>query len=317
MAKIAVVGDIHINLKHNAAFEEDRVMKLAKILSLGMYREVIINGDLLDSAKPTIKEIQLAQLFIDTLAVHSDVVLLDGNHEGVDVAKKLSTYDFVRMHNCVHTKDCVVIREGVNIRLTSWSHLKALTKQSIADVLITHVRCDLPPHITAERDMKFLDNYKLCILSDIHSKHSPNSNSHYTNSPYAVNFNSANPNGSYIELNVNNGKFSWKYIDLQLPQKVKLVGNVKDFKEFLPKEENMYKVVVTGTIEELRTLRAYRNVKYFKVIKQITSSVEEIPETVDLLELLVNNVAKTNNYVTKQKLRAQKLIGDLLNGISS
>ena len=304
---VAVVSDIHIKLNSHPGFERGRVLLLANQISLKNYNYVIINGDLLDSSRPTLDEVELAQQFIDIIAKESRVYLLDGNHEAVNVKKHTSTYDKIRMHNCRYIKDSIIDLEGVTYRMVSWSQLGALGVKGEADVLVTHVRSSLGAHIEAERCMNFLQDYKLCILGDIHTKHSPAKNAHYTSSPYAVGFTSGSPKGSYIELN----GLNWSYVDLNFAQKVKLTGKVEDFKDFAPNTKDIYKVIVEGTIEDLRTLKYYPNVSYSKVVTSVEAEEVPIPESIDLLDLVVLGVCKVKPF-TQSKQKVKNIIKELI-----
>ena len=104
---------------------------------------------------------------------------------------------------------------------------------------------------------------------------------------------------------------------MELPQKVKLSGKASDFRAFNPKSEHIYKVIVEDTIEELRTLKHFRNVTYTKIVKQVTASQEDIPETTDLRELLVDKICEENAYDATMKYKTDRLIGGLLDEISS
>ncbi len=307
---VAIVGDVHIKLRQNKDWERLRIRMLADSLIAGGYSHIIINGDLLDNARPTLLEVAIAQEFIELLSKVSVVYLINGNHESVDVASRTSTYDYIHMPHCKTVTVDTLTVEGCTFRLVSWSFLKRLTHKVDADILVTHVRSALPPHIDAERDMEFLNDYDLCILSDIHSKYSPHPNTHYTNSPYAVSFNSSSPDGSYIIVNPSDK--SWEYVDLDLPQKVRLKGNVGDFIDFKPEARHLYKIVVEGTIEELRKLRVHTNVSYTKVIERIEVDDEELPENTELLDLLVDKVCEINNYTSLDKINTKTFIKEVI-----
>ena len=304
---VGIISDIHIRLNASPSFERHRVQLLSDIIKSHKYSHIIINGDLLNSPRPTLDEVELAQAFVDSLSESSTVYLLDGNHESVNIREHTSTYDKIRMHNCTYIKDDVVGIEGITYRLVSWSHLNSLGMKKEADILVTHVRSDLGERIKAERCMKFLEDYPLNILGDIHMKHSPVPNAHYTSSPYAVKFTSGSPSGSYIEVD----GMSWRYVDLDLPQKVKLSGQVSDFREFTPNPEHLYKVFVEGSIEDLRTLKYFHNVAYVKIVTRVEGHAEELPESLDLLELVVSGVCNTEPY-KGQNQKVTNIIQELI-----
>ena len=293
MQKIAILSDIHINLTHNKSFELDRLEKLSAILSEGHYDMVVLNGDLFDKARPSLEEIKALRSMIEGLT--PQVYIISGNHESVNITNKLSTYDFIGSFGCDLVKDTNIIIEGYKIRMTSWSHISALGLHDGSDILISHLRSDLPPFIKAERSMEFVHDYQVVILGDIHDKYSPYSNTHYTNSPYSTKFSSSEPTGSFIELTLDGSEVDWQYVDTNLPQKIKLVQTVEEYKAQNFNTDNIYKVVVEGTLQEVRNLNSPKNVQLTRVIAEVSVEVEEIPDNEDLFDLLTHRVASVSN----------------------
>jgi DNA repair exonuclease SbcCD nuclease subunit len=302
---VAVVSDIHINLRKYEKFEESRVRQLGELLSAKQYSTIIINGDLFDRARPSLEEIKLAQDFISSL-LPATVYVLDGNHEAIDIRKRLSTFDFIHLQDCIYVKNDNVSIDGVPVYLCSWSHLSFLTNITAeSKICISHLRADAGKYIKAERSMDFTKKFDLVILGDIHKMFSPFDNTHYTGSPYAVSFNSAIPSGSYIELTTSTQE--WQWVTLDLPQKVKLKGNVELISKIPFNDNYLYKCEVEDTIENLRQLRAYSNVEYIKIVKQVKVEVEK-PDVIDFTDLLTNAVIKTSKYKGKKAATAKKII---------
>jgi len=298
---VAVVGDIHLNLRRYQKFELDRIKRLAKLLAEKSYTSVVLAGDLFDKARPTLEEQKAMQHFINTIADVSDVYIISGNHEAVNTTTHKTTFDYITLSNCTYVTFEELILEGHPVLLAGWSHKGKLKYGTVkSKVCVSHIRSALPPHITAEMQMDFTDKFDLVLLGDIHDKYSPKDNVHYTNSPYAISFSSASPSGSYIEFDPKT--LDWQYVDTSLPQKVKLTCDVDTALKVEYNKDYLYKVIVEDTIDNLRKLRKVTNVEFVKVIKKCVVEVEE-QEPVDFVELLVQGVVKELPKVTKTKVK--------------
>jgi len=298
---VAIVGDIHLNLRKYPKFELNRFLELARLLASKKYSTVILAGDLFDIARPTLEELQAMQEFITIVSEHATIYIIDGNHEAVSHRGNLSTFDFVTFTGATYIKHKHVTVENTDILLTSWSYrgmLKTITKE---DIVISHVRSKLPPHITAELPFDFTKYCSLVILGDIHDKYSPYKNVHYTNSPYATKFTSTTPSGSFIELNPNTK--AWKYVDTNLPQKIKVTTDVATVLQMKFKQCNLYHIFVEDSMENLRKLPKLSNVEYTKIIKQVEVEHTELPSSVDFLDLLTDNVTRALNLDKDTKVK--------------
>jgi len=77
------VADIHIKLGQKnvpSEWQRNRVMLLAKELNEYKDKTLVIGGDLLDVAKPTMPEVCLMYDFLRALE-HEEIILIPGNHE--------------------------------------------------------------------------------------------------------------------------------------------------------------------------------------------------------------------------------------------
>ena len=281
MTKIAVVSDIHLKLRKDEQFELGRFKQLIYHLCYTDCDVVVFNGDLLHYAEPTLKEIfQIDQamyaLTDNTLRPNTKpkkVWLLSGNHEAPTYA--FDTYWYLTTPCIENPKSHSprVTYDGVTIQMCSWHVLNHLWDGQLdpADILITHYRSKMPGLYDEEIDTSlFKDRYKLMILGDIHARYSPEPHAHYTSSPYSTAFTpiTGKTKYGYIELTLDNGKYDWAYIDLDLPQKYKVELTFDQLKDFKPEARHLYRVEVTGTIDQLNTLTNTKNVRYIKKLEQ-------------------------------------------------
>jgi len=266
MTKIAIVSDVHLKLRKHKDFERKRFRQLISKLAESDANIVIFNGDLLDYSIPTLEEIKEVNDAFFVLTQDKEVWLLDGNHEAVD--KVHSTYDYLSFANVLRPKEGSqeITVENTSIRLCGWSKIGELKDTIGSDILISHYRSAMEGLYQEEvPTANFVNKYKLILLGDIHSRYSPLPHIFYTGSPYSISSTRDTRNKyGYIELQVEGHAYSWKYIDLNLPQKIKVSLDFSKLQDFKPLTEHLYTVEVTGTMQELKTLSNYDNVTFIK-----------------------------------------------------
>jgi len=312
MKKIAIVSDAHLKLRKHAEFERKRFRLLINSLANSSADIIIFNGDLLNHAIPTLQEIEeLNQAFISL--ERKEIYLLDGNHEAV--TKDKSTYDYLMFKGPIEQRKRVhtLHIEDVTLLLCSWQDLDRLPVLK-ADILISHYRSAMEGLYGEEVDTsKFINNYKLVLLGDIHSRYSPNPHVFYTGSPYSIsNTRDIRERFGYIELTTDKGEYSWKYIDLKLPQKIRIDLTFKEVKDFKPKPEHLYTLYVKGTLQELSTLNNTNNVIYKKLV-ELKSTVKSTTEPTDkpFIDTLVDKVVPQITGTPIQKRNTKNIIVQL------
>jgi len=308
MTKVAIVSDVHLKLRKHKDFERGRFRQLISRLSVSDADIIIFNGDLLDHAIPTLEEIKELNDAFYKLTSDKEVWLLDGNHEAVD--KLNSTYDYLSFANVkrpLNGSQEIVI-DGVTIRLCGWNKIHQLQNEGSSDILISHYRSTMEGLYQEEVETsKFKDNYKLILLGDIHSRYSPSSHIFYTGSPYSISsVRNTKTKYGYIELLLDNKEYSWKYVDLVLPQKVKVSLEYSQIKDFKPRAEHLYTIEVTGTVQELKTLTNYDNISFVKkaTISSNPPIVKKVAEGKSFLEKLSEKVEVEVDEKSKHKVKS-------------
>lgn len=307
MQKLAIVSDVHLKLRRYASFELGRFEQLINKLISADINTVIFNGDLLDHARPTLEELSALYNAFDRLHANSiETIIIIGNHEAV--TKHLSTYDFINFpHTKLHAQlNSRIIIEDVTLQLCHWNNINSLHELESADILISHYRSAMPGLYEAEIDTSFLSKYDLTILGDIHSRYSPQDNVHYTSSPYSINFTKDTAGYGYIELAIDDGAYTWQYIDLDLPCKTRIDTSYQDLHKFKPEPNHLYRVHVAGTLDELSKLSSYDNVTYIKevMIHTVSKSTKKADDApfIDKLVERVNATVAGDNKKTKNIL---------------
>lgn len=109
-------------------------------------------------------------------------------------------------------------------------------------ILFTHVRGEIPPHVVPEIDLELLDPWKIVFAGDLHSHSNCQRNIVYPGSPVTTSFHRSKVNTGFILLETDN--LSWEFVPLNLPQLLK---------ETVTCAEDMVKTEFHHTIYELES----------------------------------------------------------------
>lgn len=229
--KIVFVADIHIKLGQKNVpkeWQKDRVRKLAHELVLLKGGALIIGGDLLDVANPSLEEVSLMLEFLDICAGHYEhIYLIPGNHEMVN--KKSDCFMPMREQLEKHY-NCLLITELKTIKFTDTFHIDFIPYNIIhtfkaedrrSDYAVTHVRGEIPPHVKPEIALSVFSGYKEVYAGDLHSYQNSQQNIKYPGSPYYTSFHrshSADSNGVII---IDATVHSSRWVGLRLPQLIR------------------------------------------------------------------------------------------------
>ena len=306
MTKVIIVSDIHLKLRKYKAFERGRFRQLIKLLADSDANIIIFNGDLLDYAIPTLEEIKELHDAFESLR-DKTVYLLAGNHEAVN--KDSSTYDYLSFNNIEHLDVIVKTIDGVNLHLVAWKYIHDIHKiqtEGNNNILISHYRSAIEGLFHEEVNTSaFINNYDLILLGDIHFRYSPLPHAFYTGTPYSVQATrNVKESFGYIELELDDGSYTWKYKDILLPQKVRIDLDFERLKDFKPSKEHLYTLHITGTLQELKTLENYDNIIFKKIVKP-TALVVEPTVKVDktFIDALIEHVEPQLDKKSKGKAR--------------
>ncbi len=302
MVEILVVGDIHLKLRKHADFERRRFNLLIDTLAKSPQEIIIINGDLFDSARPTLEEIGAVQRALRILNNYNKVVyIISGNHE--NVTKDKTTYDIMRFDVVYVDKPMTFYENGKVVRLCSHKDIGKLHLGEPCDILISHYRSKMEGLYDEEVDTSFTKDYDLVILSDIHSRYHPSDNVYYTSSPYPTHYiRDSREEYGYMVVNVDDKTF--KYITLNLPKKIRLDIKYEDLPEVKINPEHLYKLHVSGTLDELRNVPTWENVTVVKEVLKIDTQAVTTKDVdfFDLLTTQVNEQLRVKTSKTKEIL---------------
>ena len=282
---ILFVSDIHIDFSKNLDWEKNRVDRLFKILSEVNYDKIVLGGDIFNRANPSLEELNT---FYRGVQLLHDVIIIAGNHE--DVATRINTFTYLPELGFKYYSTGVIETDTTDLYFCSHSHLSYLTTirntlKNKKSILFTHVRCNVPPYIKEEYDIRFLSNaFDLVIAGDIHQPIEPYKNVKYPGQPFASRFNTEVKHQYFM---IDTDTLYVEAHELFLPTKIKVTLPLDAISNYPFKKENLYKVVVKGTIEELHQIPPCSSNISFE--KTITTNKETDETTIINTKLDVEN----------------------------
>ena len=176
----------------------------------------IIGGDLFDRV-PSMDELTLYFDFVKNTNV--ETIIFDGNHEATKKNKTFFT-NLKRVTKELNPKVTVVTE---TFYLHDWAILPYADlhkKNSIEDIddvdyLFTHVRGEIPPHVTPEVDLERFDKFKTVFAGDLHAHENTQRNIVYPGSPMSTSFHRNKIKTGYLVID---DDWNWTWHEFNLPQ---------------------------------------------------------------------------------------------------
>ncbi len=179
----------------------------------------IIGGDLFDRM-PSMDELTLYFDFVK--GVNVETIIFDGNHEATRKHKTFFT-NLKRVTEELNPKVKVITE---TFYLHDWAILPYADlhrKNSIeniddVDYLFTHVRGEIPPHVTPEVDLERFDKFKTVFAGDLHAHENTQRNIVYPGSPMTTSFHRNVVKTGYLLID---DDWSWTWHEFNLPQLIR------------------------------------------------------------------------------------------------
>jgi len=190
----------------------------------------IIGGDIFDKL-PSMQELELYFEFISKCSIKT--IIYPGNHEAL---KKNTTF-------LTHLKEVTnrinPLVSIVDNYFTYFDHSKEYSKTPVfniipynllkeyekdpvqfhADILFTHVRGEIPPHVKPEVPLELFDRWKVVLAGDLHSYANCQRNILYPGSPITTSFHRNLVDTGVIIIDTTT--FSHRFIRLEVPQLIR------------------------------------------------------------------------------------------------
>ncbi len=180
MIKILSSADWHVNLHRKKIPRQWQMSRFQllfnKLLELETQCDVhVIAGDLFDK-EPDPDEICLVLAYLNS--VQKPTIVVPGNHEATSRGRTF--WEHFKLENTIKNPLVHIFTENGRIELAGQGfcafpygsvQTDKLPDYVDGDVLVTHIRGEVPPHITAEYDFEKLRPWKLVLLGDLHFRH--------------------------------------------------------------------------------------------------------------------------------------------------
>ena len=271
--KVLFTADIHI--KYGAKnVPVDWAKNRYKMLweALEKQQEVcdlfIIGGDTFDKL-PNMEELEEYFNLIEHCIIPT--VIIPGNHEAL---KKNTTFMTNLKKATSRINDLVMIVDDFEtldgIDYIPYNKLKEYTAGGVdfdGDILVTHVRGEIPPHVKPEVDLSIFDRWKVVLAGDLHSYDNSQRNILYPGSPVTTSFHRGEVDTGVIILDTDTLEHVW--VKLDMPQLIRKTVGINDPKPQTPFHHTVYEV--EGSLDELAGLEDNTLVSK-KVTKRDTDS---------------------------------------------
>jgi DNA repair exonuclease SbcCD nuclease subunit len=289
--KILHVADMHINLHkkkipyewQNNRFKMlfDRLLELEKNCDV-----VVLAGDIFDK-KPEPDEICLFLSYANS--VTKPTLAIPGNHEA---STKGNTFlEYFEVENAINNRNFILRTKnsrieigGQGFQLFPYGEMQIgkIPAYVEGDILITHIRGEVTPHITAEFDFDKISKWPLTLLGDLHFQHKyKDYNMYYSGSPINTTFDRNDHRDYGVNIITYNSAndYNVTFYDLELP---KLIRYTIDSETEL-KAGSYHHIVyeVTGTIDKLSKIQNH---------ELLDKKIAEKPSETSALDLSNKNI---------------------------
>ena len=228
----------------------DQIYDLEKNVNLH-----IIGGDLFDRV-PSMDELTLYFDFVKGVSV--ETIIFDGNHEATRKHKtfftnlKRVTEELNPLVQVVDTT-WYLGTEGKAAILPYAELHKKNSIESIDDTveyLFTHVRGEIPPHVTPEVDLQRFDRFKIVFAGDLHAHENTQRNIVYPGSPMSTSFHRNEIKTGYLLIDDN---WSWTWHKFDMPQLYR--KTVTDPADMIPTEFHHTIYEIEGDVTDLANVK--------------------------------------------------------------
>jgi DNA repair exonuclease SbcCD nuclease subunit len=265
--KILSVADIHINLHKKKIPYEWQVNRFSelfnKLLELEKDCDVtVISGDIFDK-KPEPDEICLFLSYAN--AVKKPTLAIPGNHEASTKGK--SFLEYFEQKNVINnenfhlsTTNKRIVIDGQGFQLFPYGEMQTrnIPEYVKGDILVTHIRGEVPPHITPEFDFEKIRQWQLVLLGDLHFNHKYKDYPvYYPGSPLNTTFDRDDRREYGVDIISLNSDIDYtiEFVNLNLPKLVRKTVEAGTELKSDPVNHIVYEV--TGSIDKLSKVQSH------------------------------------------------------------
>jgi len=245
----------------------------------------IIGGDLFDRV-PSMDELTVYFDFIKDITIPT--IIYDGNHEATKKNKtffsnlKRATSD---VNPLVEIVDETKEYEWGTILPYADLHKKgAIEKCNPNKPLYTHVRGEIPPHVTPEVDLERFNAFPVVYAGDLHSHSNTQRNIVYPGSPMTTSFHRDVVKTGYLLIDEEDDSWHWEQFDL--PQLLR--KTVEDENEMIATDFHHTIYEIEGDVADLANIKNSEllDKKVVKRSSEATLNLKDLSIEEELVEYL-------------------------------
>lgn len=251
--KVLFTADLHIrigqkNIPREWALKQYEIMfnEIERVFHEQECELEVHGGDIFDKV-PTMEELSvyIGYLWRDS---SRERIIYDGNHEATKKGDTFLKYltPMIPKNTWLYTE--YSYDHGMDILPYADLHKLKNTHPQSRDILLTHVRGEIPPHVKPEVDLELFDKWKVVFAGDLHAHSNSQRNIVYPGSPRTVTFHRNNVDLGVVVFDTNDpGNWTWHKI--KVPQ---LIRKTVDSAEDMVKTDFDHTIYeLTGNILEL------------------------------------------------------------------
>lgn len=272
--KIGFIADVHIKVGQKSVPEAWAVNRFQMLFEdIAEWNDSvdrwIIGGDVFDKV-PNMQEIEL---FYDLVTVFKKpTIIIPGNHESLKKNTTFLTYfkkSVARINPLVTIVDDFYT-DDLGIDYIPYNKLKEYHPEDVdfhGDILVTHVRGEIPPHVKPEVPLELFDRWKVVLAGDLHSYSNSQRNILYPGSPITTSFHRELVDTGFLILDTETLQHEWHSFPVpQLIRKTVKAGDPTPTTDF---HHTVYEV--EGSLAELAELET-SDVVDKKLVKRSTET---------------------------------------------
>jgi len=240
----------------------------------------IIGGDLFDRV-PSMDELTLYFDFIKNTKV--ETVIYDGNHEAT---RKHRTF-FDNLIKVTSQLNPLVTVITDTYRSRDWAilpyadlHKKNSIEDIDTEILFTHVRGEIPPHVVPEVDLERFDKFKTVYSGDLHAHENTQRNIVYPGSPMTTSFHRNIVKTGYLIIDNN---YDWTWHQFELPQLIRKTVSTEEEMVQTDYHHTIYEI--EGDVSDLSNIKNSELLDK-KVIKRKTEATLVLSKEMSMEEEL-------------------------------
>ena len=245
----------------------------------------VIGGDLFDRV-PAMDELTLYFDFIKDVTIPT--IIYDGNHEATKKYKtffsnlKRATSDVNPLVEIVDTT--TEYMWGTILPYVDLHRKGGIEKCNPNKPLYTHVRGEIPPHVTPEVDLDKFNDFPVVYAGDLHSHSNTQRNIVYPGSPMTTSFHRDVVKTGY--LLIDEADDSWEWEEFNLPQLLR--KTVEDEDEMIATDFHHTIYEIEGDVADLANIKNSEllDKKVVKRSSEATLNLKDLSIEEELVEYL-------------------------------